>query len=72
MSITTEYPTTLLEAVRYFTNIDVCHEHMVKIKCASGPVVCPKCGCTNIGEIKNRRMFQCKSKECRKQFSTKV
>ena len=72
MSTTTDHPTTLLEAVRHFTNLDVCHEHMVQVKWASGPITCPKCGGTHVGEIKSRRMFQCKAKDCRKQFSTKV
>ena len=72
MEHTTDHPTTLLEAVRHFTDLDVCHAHMVQVKWASGPITCPKCGGTHVGEIKSRRMFQCKSKECRKQFSTKV
>lgn len=72
MSKTTDYPTTLLEAVRHFTDLTVCHEHMVQVKWANGPICCPKCGGTSVGEIKSRRMFQCKEKDCRKQFSTKV
>jgi transposase-like protein len=70
---TTSYgPTTLLEAVRHFSNLDVCHEYMTKIKWPDGKITCPNCGGENIGQIKSRRMFQCKSKGCRKQFSTKV
>jgi transposase-like protein len=45
---------------------------MVQIKWPDGKIVCPKCGSEHVGEIKSRRMFQCKNKECRKQFSTKV
>lgn len=65
-------PKTLLEAVRHFSDPQVCHDLMVKIKWPDGKVTCPRCGCDQIGEIKKRRMFQCKSKGCRKQFSTKV
>ena len=65
-------PETLLEAVRYFGDLDRCHAYMVKIKWPSGQVACPGCGGIEIGEIKSRRMFQCKAKQCRKQFSTKV
>ena len=72
MSKATDHPTTLLEAVRHFTDLTVCHEHMVQVKWANGQICCPKCCGTNIGEIKSRRMFQCKEKTCRKQFSTKV
>jgi len=65
-------PQTLIEAVRYFTDLDVCHNYMVKLKWPDGKIFCPKCGCDNVGTIAKRRMFQCKDKNCRKQFSAKV
>jgi len=45
---------------------------MVSVKWPDGKVTCPKCGGENVGTIASRRMFQCKAKECRKQFSAKV
>jgi len=72
MSKTQYTPESLQEAVIHFSNLDVCHDYMVRIKWPNGVVTCPKCGGTNVGEIKSRRMFQCKDKDCRKQFSTKV
>jgi len=72
MSKKHDHPETLLEAVRHFSDLDVCHEYMVRVKWPDGKICCPKCGGINIGEIKSRRMFQCKTKDCRKQFSTKV
>ncbi len=65
-------PETLLEAVRHFSNLDVCHEYLVRLKWPTGVVTCPKCGGDHVGHIKTRRMFQCKAKDCRKQFSAKV
>jgi transposase-like protein len=67
-----QLPKTLLEAVRVFSDPDTCHRFMVSVKWPDGKVTCPKCGTENVGEIKTRRMFQCKMKGCRKQFSTKV
>ncbi|MCP4246922.1 MAG: IS1595 family transposase [bacterium] len=67
-----DMPKTLLQAARYFADPDRCHEYMVSIKWPDGQISCPKCGGDQIGEIRSRRMFQCKTKECRKQFSTKV
>ncbi len=66
------HPKSLLEAVRYFSDLDVCHEYIKGILWPDGVVTCPKCGSDHVGEIKTRRMFQCKSKDCRKQFSCKV
>lgn len=63
-------PATLIEAARYFADVDVCHDYMQKIKWANGVIDCPACGSTRIGEIATRRMLRCK--DCRKQFSYKV
>jgi len=65
-----ETPKTLLQAVRYFTSLDVCEEYIREIRWAGNPPVCPLCGGMRIGEIKTRRLLRCK--DCRKQFSSKV
>jgi len=66
------HPKTLIEAVTYFADSNVCHEYMKAIKWPDGDICCSKCGSVNVGEIKSRRMFQCREKGCRKQFSVKV
>lgn len=63
-------PKTLIEAVRFFSDIDRCNEYMKQIKWPDGKIECPKCGSDRIGEIKTRKMLRCK--DCRKQFSYKV
>jgi len=68
----TETPKTLMEAVRYFSDAKVCFEQMLKAKWPDGKIACPKCGCDRVGVITSRSMLQCKSVECRKQFSVKV
>jgi transposase-like protein len=65
-------PKTLVEAVRHFSDPDVCHEYMVGVKWADGRIVCPKCGGEKVGFIASRRVYQCKATGCRKQFSAKV
>lgn len=65
-------PATLLEAVRHFSDLDVCHNYMIALKFPDGKFVCPKCGGTKVGEIKTRRMLRCNTGGCRKQFSAKV
>lgn len=63
-------PETLVEAVKYFSDPDVCHDYMAKIKWPNGAAFCHRCGSTAVGFIKSRRMYQCR--DCRKQFSVKV
>ena len=63
-------PETLMEAVRYFADLEICDLYMRRIKWPDGHVVCPYCGSERIGEIKSRHLLRCK--DCRKQFSHKV
>ena len=63
-------PESLLEAVKYFADLEICDLYMRRIKWPGGSVVCPFCGSERIGEIKSRHLLRCK--DCRKQFSHKV
>ena len=65
-------PQTLVEAVRFFSNPQNCHNYLMSIKWPSGDICCIECGSTNVGQIKSRNLFQCREKECRKQFSVKL
>lgn len=62
-------PSTLLEVVRYFADLDRCHEYMRKIKWPDGKVTCPHCQSNRIGEVATRRLLRCK--DCRKQIYDK-
>src|SRR4051812_14570927 len=64
-------PTTMLEAVRYFADQDVCVEFVAKLRWADGPE-CPACGGSEHYYLATRRVWKCKNRECRKQFSVKV
>lgn len=68
--MTNEIPQSLIEAVRYFSDLAICNKYMKVIKWPDGKVVCPKCQGERIGEIATRHMLRCK--DCRKQFSAKV
>lgn len=63
-------PQTLIEAVRYFSDKQVCMDYMKSIKWPDGKVICPQCVNDNIGEIATRGLFKCRA--CKKQFSCKV
>lgn len=63
-------PTTLIEAIRYFSDAQICHDFMTTLRWPDGVVKCPRCQAEKIGFIATRRMWQCKG--CKKQFSIKV
>lgn len=65
----TRLPESLLEAVRYFSDPDTCHNFAVSMRWPEG-VTCPRCGCGNVGFVATRRIWNCKG--CKKQFSFKV
>src|SRR4051812_30767433 len=67
-----DVPASLIEAVRYFSDLTLCHHYMRKVKWPGGNAKCPNCGARGdrIGEIATRQMLRCK--DCRKQFSCKV
>lgn len=68
MSKTSE-PTNLLEAIRYFSDLDVATEFVAKRRWPHGPV-CSRCGCMDYSYLTTRRVWKCKG--CKKQYSVKV
>ncbi len=64
-------PQTLMQAVRYFADADRTLETMVSLRWPNG-VHCPTCGRTDVRFIATRKMWECKEKHPRKQFSAKV
>jgi transposase-like protein len=64
-------PRTLVDAIRYYANPDHCQAVMVEVRWPEG-VACPTCGRTDVRYIATRRLWECKTKHPRKQFSVKV
>jgi transposase-like protein len=62
-------PQNLLEAIRYFSDLDVCTDFVATLRWPDGPV-CPQCGGTEHSYLTTRRVWKCKS--CKRQFSVKV
>jgi transposase-like protein len=62
-------PTTLLEAIRYFSDLNVCTEYVASLRWPDG-AVCPNCGGTEHSYLTTRRLWKCKA--CKKQYSVKV
>jgi transposase-like protein len=62
-------PTTLLEAVCYFSDLDVANEFLAQLRWPDGPI-CPRCASVEYSYISTRRLWKCKA--CKKQYSVKV
>lgn len=65
-------PKTLLEAVRFFSDLDICTQFMASIRWPDG-IACPHCAQNDQNRfafLAKRRIWQCKA--CRKQFSVKT
>lgn len=68
-------PETLLEAVRYYSNSEVCRQALADVRWPDGKVTCPRtdCGGTEVWTINSKTrgiIWRCKT--CRKQFTVKV
>jgi transposase-like protein len=61
---------SLIQAVRYFSDLKVCNEYMRSIKWPDGVLCCHKCGSTAVYELATRPVLKCR--DCKKQFSYKV
>lgn len=64
-------PKTLQEAIKHFADPDNCLKFMVARRWPNG-VECPTCGSKDVRFIPTRRIWECKSKHPKRQFSVKV
>lgn len=62
-------PTTLLEAVRHYSDIAVCENLLAEIRWPEGPC-CERCGSLHVKKLATRRVWKCY--DCKRQFSVKV
>jgi len=61
-------PKTLLEAIQYFSDEQVCIDAVAEMRWPDGPI-CPECNTGNPYYIKTQKRWKCR--ECRIQFSVK-
>ena len=64
-------PKTLTAAIRYFADPDNCLNYLVARRWPEG-VSCPTCGRSDVSFIAARRVWQCKTRHPKAQFSIKV
>ncbi len=64
------YPKTLLEAIQYFSDEQVCIDLVAAMKWPDGKPTCPNCLAQEPYYLATQRRWKCR--ECYKQFSVKV
>ena len=64
-------PKTLINAVIYYSDEQLCRDVMVKVKWPSGRITCPECGGDRCKPMTSRPKY-IRCAECKKQFSYKV
>src|SRR5438093_6270827 len=64
-------PKTLKQATVYFADLGNCLNYLVARRWPNG-VVCPTCGSKDVSFVPSRRVWQCKTRHPRAQFSIKV
>src|SRR5687767_6978106 len=65
-------PTTLQQAIRYFSDPARCNEFMIAVRWPDGKVRCPQCDSTHVTYMASVNRFKCYGKHTRPQFSLKV
>ena len=70
MDTTTQLPASLMEAIRYFSDPQVCVDFFADLKWGNAGPSCPLCGERDLLYLKSRRIWKCRP--CEKQFSVKV
>ena len=65
-----EKPQTLQQAIRYFSDEQVCIDTVASLRWTDGKPVCPACEKTEHYYLKTQKRWKCK--ECGRQFSVKL
>src|SRR5438270_1542936 len=72
MSKELKFPKTLHETIVYFADEQHAHDFMVAIRWPDGVAKCPTCGSKEVSFLSTRRLWKCKAKHEKQQFSVKV
>lgn len=63
-----KFPTTLVEAIRYFSDEAVCRDFMASLRWPNG-AICPRCESPENGYVSTRHLWRCKA--CKYEFTVK-
>jgi transposase-like protein len=66
-----DFPKSLLQATRYFADLNVCVDFVAAMRWPNG-IECPHCTGKKVSYLSSRRIWKCMAKDCHKQFSVKT
>lgn len=66
-----QFPKSLLQATRYFEDLNVCVDFVAAMRWPNG-VACPHCESKRVSYLSSRRIWKCMNRDCHKQFSVKT
>src|SRR5688572_32204300 len=72
MEQSTRTPETMVDAVRFFADPDICITFLASLRWPDGRVACPVCGSERVTFLTEYRRWKCHTKHPRQQFSIKV
>jgi transposase-like protein len=72
MEHTSAAPETLIQAIRFFSDPDVCLTFLASLRWPDGRVSCPKCGSQEVTFLSEYRRWKCRNDHPQRQFSIKV
>lgn len=67
-----EFPQTLHAAIKYFADDQNAFKFLKSIRWPDGVVKCPRCGSKDVSYLSTRKIWKCKAKHEKQQFSVKV
>lgn len=70
--MSTDFPETLVDAIRYFADPQVAFDFMVQLRWSDGVVKCPRCQSEKHTFISTRKTWECRCCTEKKQFSVKT
>lgn len=65
-------PTTLQQAILFFSNYQNCHDALVAVRWPDGIVKCPRCGSSRVTYLSAARVWKCYEGHPSAKFSLKV
>jgi transposase-like protein len=71
MNTDKRFPKTLIEAIQYFSDLDVAHDFFAKMRWLDGPA-CPRCGSKDVAYLPKYRRYSCSHGHASRQFTVKT